>query len=303
MEKAKAIDAPYVPLRAASVGDYCEAVRKSPRTSFWWYFLEGRLFRFSRPFRIADGSWWYQVKPGLCWPADVLTRRTREVGGIPYRKSFLGFQYLTEEPLKNSVQMINVITDLSKYSADCVDAKRRNAVRKGLRECTVEALTTVDDRTAAECCAVWEDFTQRTGWKRPVSRRYLRETWAELLETPGSTVLVGAQRSTGRPAGFLITKLIGDTAFVDTIAARTDMLHTNVNDALMYCFLSSAQRTPGIRKAHYAIKSYDAHLEDFKRSIGFTPVAFPARTSLRPGVMEALRAFFPRAYSRMTGAI
>ena len=118
---------------------------------------------------------------------------------------------------------------------------------------------------------------------------------------PGTTILTGKDLASGKRAGFLIVKLIGDTAFVDTIASHTELLHANVNDALMYCFLVSAKAVPGIHKAHYAIKSYDRHLEDFKKSVGFTQTNYPAYTCLRPGVRPALKTLFPRQYARMTG--
>jgi hypothetical protein len=303
MEKVKPIECEPVHLRSATVDEYCIAVRESSLTPFWWYFLEKPSFRLSCPFQIPNGSWWYQVKPGLCWPADVLTLRTKKVRGIPYAKSFLGFQYLLDGPQKNASQVINTIQDLSQYSVDCIDAERRNAVRKGLRECVIEALSAVDDKITSECCAIWADFTKRTGWKHPVTERYLRDTWTGLLKVPGTTILVGTERSSGRRAGFLIAKLIGDTAFVDTIASHSDLLRSNINDALMYCFVESARLAPGVTKAHYAIKSYDKHLEDFKKSIGFTPVVFPSYTYLRPGVGPLLKKVFPGQYARLMGNI
>jgi hypothetical protein len=301
MEKVKPIETPPLDLKHASADEYCTAVRQSSCTSFWWYFLEGPMVWQSRPFRIADGSWWYQVKPGFCWPVEILTPRQAVIRKFPYVKSFVGFQHLIDGRLGNSRQVINTISDLPGYSTECIDAKRRNAIRKGLRECAVETVRAVDGGMVGECHSIWADFTRRTGWKHPVSKAYIDKTFNELLAMPGTTILTGKDVASGRCAGFLIAKLIGDTAFVDTIASHTDLLHTNVNDALMYCFLISAKAVAGIQKAHYAIKSYDTHLEDFKKSIGFSPTTYPAYTCLRPGVRPALKTLFPRQYARMTG--
>jgi hypothetical protein len=303
MEKVKPIECERISLRSAAVDEYCSAVRTSARTSFWWYFLEKPGARTSKPFRIEDGSWWYQVKRGLCWPADVLLQKARPVRGLPLIKTYLGFQYLTDGSFGNSSQVINTIQDLSQYSADAIDAKRRNAIRKGLRECVIEKVAAVDGALAKECRDIWADFTERTGWKHQVTEAYLQETWQELLAVPGTTIITGRERASGRVAGFLIAKLIGDTAFVDTIASRSDLLRTNCNDALMYCFVASAQNVPGITKAHYAIKSYDKRLEEFKQSIGFSPVKYPSITCLRPGVGFALKMLMPGAYKRMMGDI
>jgi hypothetical protein len=302
MASAKPIPCSPVPLRQASVEEYCRALGHSQYSSFWWYFFEHAPFRFSMPFKIRDATWWYQVKPGFCWPVEVLSPRREHPAGFPYCKSFIGYQYGVDGLPHNSTQLINTIEDLPNYSSDSIDAKRRNAVRKGIRECAVEPLRGIDEATAAECCAVWNDFTRRTGWKHPIPEGLLRVSWNELLGLPGATILVGREIRSGRIAGFLITKLLGDTAFVDTLASRTDLLNVNINDALMFTFLASAQRLPGIKKAHFAIRSYDSHLEDFKTSIGFKPLPFPMVTVMRPGISPVLRRLFPSQYRRMTGA-
>ncbi len=302
MDTIKPIPSPILPLRHATVLEYCTSVRKSRRSSYWWYFFDNAVMRLSRPFQVHDGSWWYQVKPGFCWPADILFPRTERVHGFPYRKSFIGYQYRVEGPIKNSEQVINTIDDLSGYGAGCMDAKRRNAIRKGLRECVIGPLNTIDALVVKECHAIWSDFTGRTGWKHPVSKKYIENSWSELLDLAGTTLLWGRERSTGKAAGFIIAKLIGDTAFVDTIASRTDMLHTNINDALMYSFLVSAQNIPGIKKAHYALRSYDTYLEDFKKSIGFRPTLYPLFTHLRTGISLLVKTLFPSQFQRLTGS-
>lgn len=279
------------------------AVRKSRLTSFWWYFFDNPLLRLSSPFQTKDGSWWYQVKPGFCWPADILYAREEFVSGFPYNKSFLGYQYMASEKMKNSEQVINSINDLALYGPQCIDAKRRNAIRKGLSRCIIEPLNDMSETIIEECREIWSDFTRRTGWKNPVSKKYIADSWKELINLAGTTILFGREKSTGKAAGFIIAKLIGDTAFVDTIASKTDMLHTNINDALMYSFLVSAQHVPEIKKAHYALRSYDVRLEDFKKSIGFQPTTYPFFTYLRPGRAPLLKAFFPSQFQRLTGKL
>ncbi len=300
MVTAKPIACTPILLRHATITDYCNAVRRSRHSSFWWYFFDHAFFRYSLPFRIRDESWWYQVKPGFCWPVEVLTPRHKAASGFPYCKSFIGFQHCVDESLRNSAQIINVIDDLPKYTVDCIDAKRRNAVRKGLRECIVEPLHKIDEKTVLECCAVWSDFTRRTGWKHPVSQKCIKESWSEMLDLPGATILIGREIQSGKIAGFLITKVLGDTAFVDTLASKTDMLHTNINDTLIFAFLVSAQRISGIKKAHFAIRSYDEHLEAFKTSIGFKPLSFPMYTCIRQGLSPIIRRLFPAKFRRIT---
>jgi hypothetical protein len=127
------------------------------------------------------------------------------------------------------------------------------------------------------------------------------QSWRTMLDCPGVSIILGRDAESGEVAGFLTVKIIGDTAYVDTIASRSEMLKTNVNDALMFAFVCSAAKLPGVRTAHYAIKSNVQSLERFKTSIGFSPVSFPAVTRLRGLAGPVVRTLFPEKYRRMVG--
>lgn len=302
-QQLQAIEAPELPLRACSVAEHCLALQASRRLPFWWYMGTSRwLGNFSVPFQGYYGNWWYEVKPGLCWPADCFKQIAPRMGRPPVRHSYLGFQHVVPSAADaNSHLVINAITDLAAYGEVAIDAKRRNAIRKGFRSCTLEVLTRYDARTFDECRAAWDELTQRTGWRRPADPERFNTAWRELLTCPGVTIIVGRAADSGQVAGFLVTKVIGDTAYVDTIASRTELLKYNVNDALMYAFLISAQRLGGINKAHYAIRSYAEKLESFKRALGFQPIAFPTLTVLRGLTGFILKHFFRDKYDRMHG--
>jgi hypothetical protein len=302
-QATQSIEVPVLPVRACSVSEHCEALRAGRQVPFWWYL--GRhpiLGNFSRPFRDRRGTWWYQVKPGLCWAPDCFAPLSPQEAQPPFAKSYLGYQHVVPSDAEaNSHLVINAITDLTAYDEKVVDAKRRNAIRKGLRSCALELLTAYDEPTVEQCRLAWKDLTERTGWKHALQRDAFHATWPILLDYPGVSILIGRDLQSGQVAGFLVTKIIGDTAYVDTIASRTDSLKCNVNDAIMFTFLMNARRLTGVTKAHYAIRSYVQTLESFKRGLGFQPVAFPARTVLRGPVRLILKRFFPDKYRRMHG--
>lgn len=303
MAKTQAIETPELPLNACSVTEHCEALQEIGRLPFWWYLGRSRLFgNFSVPFRDEYGNWWYQVKPGLCWAADCFAPVTPQKARPALGKSFMGMQHVVpSEEQANSHLVINAITDVASYSEKSVNAKRRNAVRKGLRNCTLEILAEFDNETFNQCRLAWKDLTERTGWKHALERDEFDRSWRDLMQCPGVSIIVGREAKSGQVAGFLAVKIIGDTAYVDTIASRTEFLSTNVNDAVMYAFLTNAQRLPGVTKAHYAIRSYAETLEKFKRGLGFVPVPFPARTFLRGPTTFLLKRCFPSKYRRMFG--
>lgn len=302
-QKTQAIETPALALRHCSVDEHCEALRALEELPFWWYLgKSGILGNFSLPFRDEAGNWWYQVKPGLCWPADCFRPISAGSARPPFKSAFLGLQHVVPEPEQaNSNLVINAITDLDSYGPNAINAKRRNAVRKGFRSGVLEVIESFDRETFDQCRIAWAELTERTGWKHALDQSTFDETWRMLLDCPGVSIIVGRDNDTGEVAGFLVTKIIGDTAYVDTIASRTEFLRVNVNDAVMYAFLINAQQLPGITKAHYAIRSYAEALEKFKTGLGFVPTPFPTRTVLRRPVAWALKRFFPDKHRRMYG--
>lgn len=297
------LEVPVLPMKACSVEEHCRALIAMRKVPFWWYQGVSRIFgNFSLPFQDRHGTWWYQVKPGLCWPVDFLRPLSTSGASPSLGNSYLGFQHVVgDEDEANSRLVINIVEDVSAYGPAAIDSKRRNAVRKGLKSCKLSVVTELDSETLDGCRKAWDELTRRTGWKQAADPATFEQTWRTLLDCPGVSIILGRDAESGEVAGFLTVKTIGDTAYVDTIASRSDMLKTNVNDALMFAFVCSAARLSGVRRAHYAIKSNVESLERFKTGIGFTPVSFPAVTRLRGLTGPALRTLFPRKYRRMTG--
>ena len=297
------IEYPSLPLRFATVDEYCRALLEARSASFWWYQGKSRIFgNYSLPFQDTRGRWWYQVKPGMCWPADFLTPIDPATVDLPLQKRFLAYQHITDNSENaNSKLVINVINDLSQYGVTSIDAKRRNAIRKGSQLCGVRLMEHSDSNLFEECRETWNDLSTRTGWKESLERKAFHESWSMLLDLPGTTIMVGFDKESGRVAGFLIAKVLGDTAYVDTIASRSSLLRTNVNDVLLYSFIKSAQKVPGVRKVHYAIKSYIESLEWFKASFGFDPYPFPAYSWFLPFAEGFLKIFRRAEYNRLVG--
>ena len=303
-QKAAQIETPILKLKWCSVEEHCNSLRQIKSLSFWWYLGQHKVLgNFSVPFQDDNQNWWYQVKPGVCWPVNFLQPMDSDKNNRPLlTRSFLGYQNLVaDEKQANSHLVINVINNLCDYGESSIDSKRRNAVRKGLKCCRVEAILAPDEKTFDECRATWDSLSTRTGWKQTADKATFDQAWALLVDCPGVTILVARDVETNEVCGFLIVKIIGDTAYVDTLASRTEKLSTNVNDALMYSFLINAAKIPGVKKAHFAIKSYVKHLESFKRAMGFVPFPFPARTELRPGIGFAMKRCFPKHFKRMMG--
>jgi hypothetical protein len=297
------IEAPKLILKHSSIEEYCKRLQKMKHLSYWWYQGVSSVFgNYSIPFQDENGNWWYQVKPGLCWPVDAFRAIAPDKACPPFNKSYLGYQHIVPKDCEsNSHLVLNTIFDLSNYGPSKLKDKRRNKVRNGIKFCELSLLESFDKVTFDECRAAWDSLSQRTGWKQAAKEKTFDDEWRILIDCPGVSIIVARERSSGKIAGFMIVKIIGDTAYSDTVAARTDMLHTHVNDALRYSFLANAMKIKDVTKGYSAIRSTLEGLETFKMGIGYEPYSFPAYTHLCPGVGLALKYLFRSKYDRMMG--
>ena len=297
------IVAPELPLSFCSVQEHCKFLLETRRLSFWWYRFPSKVFgNYSLPFLDRFDNWWYQAKPGFCWPVETYKLIEPNRVSIPLTKSFLGYQHLVGDKSKATSQLvINTNFNLKSYGYQILKKERRKNIRKGLKNCELTMVTKLTEEILDDSHAAWTNLTNRTGWLHPVSKQFMAETWRMILDCPGSSIIIARQRSSGRIAGFFITKIIGDTACGDTIAVRNDMLHTRANDALRYTFLVNAARISGVTNACCSVRSNDENLESFKTSLGYKPVSFPARLVLRWGMGFALSLLYRDHYNRIVG--
>lgn len=295
--------APVLTLKHCSVDEHCAALQRIRVLPFWWHLgLHRILGNFSIPFRGYYGNWWYQVKPGLAWTADCYLRLPRTGARPQFTWCVFGYQHMVPNAEEaNSTLVINTIENFSSYSEKQLDAERRKGIRRALKKCTVEIARNFDRETIEGCLAAWNELTARVAWRRQYSLTEFEASFRALLDCPGADIIVGRDAESGQVAGFVITKVIGDTAYVDTIASRTEMRNLRVNEAMEFSFLANAAKLPGVVRAHGSIRSYQVALEKFKQGLGFVPISFPTYTRLRGPTEFLLKAIFPKKYRRMMG--
>jgi hypothetical protein len=297
-----ALESPDLPLNACSVDEHCEALLKIRHLPFWWYQGTSTIFgNFSIPFQDKMGNWWYQVKPGFAWPVEIYKVFDPAAVKLPISRTFIGYQYLTTEEASESQVVINTNLNLKNYGPNSLKKDRRKGIRKGLARCSLTILEELNEEVLDGCMLAWNNLTARTGWKQPVKKDFFEQSWKEILGCPGYTIILAREKLSGQIAGFFITKIIGDTICGDTIAVRDDMLHTRANDALRYTFIINAATIPSVTKACCSVKSNDIDLENFKISLGYQPISFPAITKLRFGFRQLIKHFFGDYYNRLMG--
>lgn len=291
-----------IPLQIATEAAYCAYARTVRHNEIWWYFNGlARYAGFSKPFTDSTGRWWYSVKPGFAWPVNFFSAPPSQASGF-WRRPLLGWQFPVEGDQANSKVWMNVIHDLPGFDISRVDADKRRAVRKGLKNLDLIALDPSDRTVADEACEVWNSHVDRTGWNTRMTPDRFATTWRELRDWPGTTVIGARDLQTGRLCSWVVARVIDGVVYVDTLASHTERLENRPNDTIVYATLFSAA-SAGATKAHYSLKSSNESLERFKTSMGFECYGFPARLVLRWPMANLLSTLKPHLYQRLRGEL
>ncbi len=280
---------------------YCRAAGKMDHNDFWWYY--NGLISWAgvwKPFQDSRGRWWYYVKPGFAWPVDYFSPIESFETVMP-QKFLLGWQGPVPDERADSRVWLNVIHDLSGYDLSRVASNKRRAIRKGFRSLNIEVVDPSQTPLAEEACEVWNSHVERTGWNKTMGTERFVNTWRELADWPGTTVITARDPlKNNELCAWLIARVIDDTVFVDTIASHTDRLTNRPNDTIIFHCLASASAM-GIKQAHYSLKSKLTTLEAFKESLGFVAHPFPSNLKLHWPIGPLLKFTRPRIYMRLYG--
>jgi hypothetical protein len=169
------------------------------------------------------------------------------------------------------------------YTLDSLDAKARNKVRQGLKNCVVRQIEFSELRRNG--CAINQSVFQRQGRAGPEHLRDPRR-WERYLLNCGKTPDVeafGAFVGTELCAYTLIVRL-DDYAYTYHPFASTTYLQFRPMNALIFSVTQRLMQTPGVRRVSYGLEALTAHpaLEEFKAGMGFQGLPIGRRILLNP---------------------
>lgn len=295
------IEIPPLPLRHSSVDEYCRSVMKAQYSPFWFYQDISKTFgNYRKPFQDSEGRWWLRIRQGFAWPADLLSEFVPKCSPS-FRYTFLAYQHIVPPGTPANSQLVINVLSLPEYGPNSFNFKKRNKIRQGMKLCDITLMERCEPELIKGITQAWNSLVQRTGWKWPLNEQQMTEKLGEQLDMPATSVMVATEKASGRVSGFLITKIYGDTASVDTIASHSELLSSKPNDSLMYTFMMRAKAIPGVTKGNYSIRGTVTQLEEFKSALGFEHKVYPAQLHARPGFLTAVRMLRPNMYKRLIG--
>jgi len=231
----------------------------------------------------AAGHLWIE-KQSLCLesipPHRLIRLRSAEAWNL-FLRGYLVLRYSCEES-EGTPSKEHVCEDRD-YSLDSLDAKARNKVRQGLKNCVVRQIEFSELRRNG--CAINQSAFQRQGRVGP---EFLREPrlWEQYLANCENTADVeafGAFVGAELCAYTLIVRL-EDYAYTYHPFASTAYLQFRPMNALIFWVTQKLMQIPGIRRVSYGLESLTAHpaLEEFKAGMGFKALPIGRRILLNP---------------------
>jgi hypothetical protein len=175
------------------------------------------------------------------------------------------------------------VCDDPNYDLQSLDAKARNKVRQGLKNCTVRRVEYAQLMRGGR--AINQSVFERQGRTGPLFLRD-QQRWEEYLtccEKKPDVEAYGAFVGTELCAYTLIVK-VEDYAYTYHPFADASRLQFRPMNALIFWVTQRLLQTPGVRRVSYGLESLTPHpaLEEFKAGMGFRSVPIGRRILLNP---------------------
>lgn len=218
----------------------------------------------------TPSSYWCEASP-RAWQAFpyhwLIQPSPAELADFFRQSRALALRFSTA--VENDLGMLSyhIVYSEPSYSLDELDRRSRQNVRKGLKNCRVEAISL--HRLAEEGWELEADTLQRQGRSITVEHENWLRRYRAAADLPGFEgwgALVG-----DRLAATLLTCQIDDCCEMISQQCHSDYLNARVNNALIYTVTEIMARRPEIQEIFYTMQSLDAppSVDEFKLRMGY----------------------------------
>ena len=232
--------------------------------------------------RVKNHLWVEKQK--LCLESIPPHRRIHVDGAEAahlFLRGYLVLRYACDD--SEGVPSAEYVCDDPNYDLQSLDAKARNKVRQGLKNCTVRPVEFAKLKHAG--CAINQSVFERQGRTGPLFLRD-QQRWEQYLrccEKMPDLEAYGAFVGADLCAYTLIVK-VEDYAYTYHPFVSSSHLQFRPMNALIFWVTQHLLRTPGVRRVSYGLESLTPHpaLEEFKAGMGYRSVPIGRRILLNP---------------------
>lgn len=230
-------------------------------------------------------SYWYDQAPRVyqAFPYHWVIEPTKEeLTGFLHRNRAIGLRYSTVLDAPSGHISYHAMYEQPYYDLASLSKWARKNVRRGLKNCTVEAISF--ERLAEEGWELQLDTLDRQGrdlelphsiWQRrclTASSLPGFEAWGALID--------------GRVAASVMTFRMSDCCYMLYQQAHRDYLSAHVNNALSFVVTQTMIKRDGVRSILYGLHSLDApsSVDEFKFRMGYTARPVRQRVVFHPWI-------------------
>ena len=197
----------------------------------------------------------------------LIVPSTLELSEMFYQHRAIALRYCTPEDSAEGCPSYSIVFENDRYDLDVLGYRTRKNVRRGLRNCHVEAITF--RRLADEGWLVRTDALERQGRRLTVTRDLWRKRYLSAADLPGFQAW-GATVG-DHLAGYIVTFRMGECLCIIDQQSHRDYLNLNVNNALTFVVSQDAVRDPDVKLVFYGHESLDAppRVTEFKLHMGY----------------------------------
>jgi hypothetical protein len=217
-------------------------------------------------------SYWYEASPRVfqAFPFHWMIRPGElEILKFLSDNRAIALRYST--PIESNIGLISYHTvyDKPSYTLDDLDRRSRQNIRKGLKNCKVEAISV--ERYAQEGWLLEKDTAERQGRKIALSEKDWHNRYMAAVNIPGFEAW-GALVD-GRLAASLFTFKTLDCCELITQQCHRNYINKRVNNALSFVVTKKMLNRTGIRSVFYSLQSLNApeSVDKFKFRMGYAP--------------------------------
>ena len=228
---------------------------------------------------LHDGVWWETTRWGYCKPAILYEEVDPEKQRPARSQVVLGYAHRVPDGARHDGYWHSMVMrqpQISNYSLDDLESKRRSSIRKALRLNEIQRITDLPRfRKDMTEIAISTAIRNKKGHAPEYYRENNEEWWQSLIRRSVYTEFWGAVHQ-GRMIAYLAVQVAGHRAVFATGKSMTEYFSARPNDALRFTVLESCRDRGTVNEIISGGWSLDKPtLNTFKESFGFSGQKLP----------------------------
>lgn len=245
---------------------------------------------------------WRRVRPFFFRPLFPFQKLHRGENVPPRRRSWVYQHAVHDIKQANSFIKLMVFNQVQDYSINALKSKRRNKIRKAMRNLEVRVVED-QDYFCEMAYKVYLDFYQRTGYSYKKERLTLEgfAKWAENIFKNRKIKVHGVfdrdDQMVAIHLSYLVNKILLNGAFFSTSKA----LHHGVTDLMDHVIMEEAAIQKNILLIYDGPYHGNPGLDDSKRLRGFDVFSVPAYLSANSIILKIIKSVNRNLHHKLTG--